>query len=143
MTASTQRPGPTLLIVDHQDWSSRSLESVLAINGYRVIRVRSAHRALEATKAQQPDLLFINSTLPDGDGIGLCWNVRRDARFGAGLPILLTAPEPPSRTQRLAALRAGAWEFVSYPIDPEELLLKVHSYVQARLQWADRKNQAG
>lgn len=55
--------------------------------------------------------------LPNGDGIGFCRIVRNDPRFGAGVPILMTTPEAPTRKQRLAALRAGAWEFFSYPLD--------------------------
>jgi DNA-binding response OmpR family regulator len=132
VTASIQPSRPTALIVDDQEWSARSLESVLEINGYRVVRVSSAHRAMEAADTHPPDLLFISCTLSDDNGLDLCRSVRQDSRFGTGLPILLTAPDTPTRTQRLAALRAGAWEFMSHPIDPEELLLKLDSYLRAR-----------
>ena len=53
LTASTHTPSPIALIVDDQEWSSRSLESVLSINGYRIIRVGSIHAALEAAGHEQ------------------------------------------------------------------------------------------
>ena len=132
LTASTQTQSPIALIVDDQEWSSRSLESVLSINGYRTIRADSIHAALEAVDHEQLDLLLISSDLPNDDGLDLCRAVRKKVKFGLGLPILMMAPDPPSRKRRLAALRAGAWEFLSHPIDPEELLLRLDTYLQAR-----------
>ena len=127
---SKQTHQPVVLIVDDQEWSSRSLESVLAIDGYHVIRARSAAQAMDTAAAHNPDLLVISRRLPNGDGIALCRTVRNDPRFGAGVPILMTTPEAPTRKQRLAALRAGAWEFFSYPLDPADLLLRLQSYLQ-------------
>jgi DNA-binding response OmpR family regulator len=132
VTASIQPSRPTVLIVDDQEWSARSLESVLEINGYRVVRASSAHRAMKAAHTHPPDLLFINCKLPDDDGLDLCRTVRQDSRFRAGLPIFLTAPDPPTRAQRLAALRAGAWEFLAHPFDAEELLLRLDLFLLAR-----------
>lgn len=132
LTASTQTQSPIALIVDDQEWSSRSLESVLSINGYRTIRAGSIHAALEAVEHEQLDLLLISSDLPNGNSLDLCRAVRKKVKFGLGLPILMMAPDPPSRKRRLAALRAGAWGFVSHPVDPEELLLRLDAYWQAR-----------
>ena len=132
VTKSIQPSRPTVLIVDDQEWSARSLESVLGINGYRVVRVSSAHQAMEAAHTHPPDLLFINCTPSDDNGVDLCHSVRQDSRFRAGLPILLTALDPPTRAQRLAALRAGAWDFLSYPLDAEDLLLRLDAYLRAR-----------
>jgi PleD family two-component response regulator len=123
-----------ILIVDGHEWASRSLESVLTTDGHRVTLAHTASQALEAARVQRPDLLLINSTLPNGDGIELCRALRQDAQSGVGLPILMTASEPPSRTRRLAALRAGAWEFLFHPIDAEDLKLRLHSYLEARFE---------
>jgi CheY-like chemotaxis protein len=132
VTASIQPSRPTVLIVDDQEWSARSLESVLEIHGYRVVRASSAHRAMKAAHKHPPDLLFISCTLPDDAGLDLCRSVRQDRRFRAGLPILFTALDTPTRSQRLDALRAGAWEFLAHPFDAEELLLRLDLYLQAR-----------
>lgn len=131
-----------MLIVDHREWSSRSLESVLSSDGCQVILAHTVRQAVDRATLHPPDLVFISNTLPNGDGIALCREFRGNARFGLGLPILVTSPEPCTRTERLAALRAGAWEFVSYPIDAEELLLRVHSFWQARLDLNRAREQS-
>lgn len=134
MTSSTPQAGPLALIVDNEEWFSRSLESVLSHEGYRVIIAHTASKGWEAAKAQLPDVLFISKRLPNRDGIDLCQTVSDDARLGPGLPIIVTADGPASRRDRLAALQAGAWEYLSFPIDPEELILKLRSFSRAKLE---------
>ena len=125
---------PVVLIVDDQEWSTRSLESVLAPNGYAVMRAYTARKGIERALVQPPDLLFVSTNLPNGDSVSLCSTLRKSPNFGASVPILVTSPERPTREQRLAALEAGAWEFISYPIDAQELLLRLGAYVHAKFE---------
>ncbi len=130
MTSTTATRRPLILIVDDHEWSSRSLESVLSGHRYGVIVTNRASHALEIARTQLPDLLFINNMLPNTDGVDLCRKLREAPYFGAIRPILVTSLDPPTRTQRLAALRAGAWEFITHPIDAEELLMRLDSYLR-------------
>ena len=130
----TQTRPPVVLIVDDQEWSTRSLESVLAPNGYAVMRAYTARKGVERALAQPPDLLFVSTNLPNGDSVSICRTLRRNPSFGSSIPILVTSPERPTREQRLAALEAGAWEFISYPIDAQELLLRLGAYVKAKFE---------
>ena len=125
---------PVVLIIDDQEWSTRSLESVLAPNGYAVTRAYNMAKGLERARAQPPDLVFVSLNLPDGDGVSVCRNLRSSLEFRDSIPILIISPERPTRDQRLAALEAGAWEFVSYPIDAHELLLRLDAYVRAKFE---------
>ncbi len=125
---------PVVLIVDDQEWSTRSLESVLAPQGYAVMRAFTAKAALERASAQPPDLVFVSNSLPDSEGIGLCRILYDSAALSAATPILMTSPSPPTRDQRLTALRAGAGDFISYPIDAPELLLRLGAFVRAKFE---------
>lgn len=125
---------PVVLIVDDQEWSTRSLESVLAPNGYAVMRAYTARKGLERALAQPPDLLFVSTNLPNGDSVTMCRALRKSPNFAASIPILVTSPERPTREQRLSAMEAGAWEFISYPIDAQELLLRLGAYVTAKFE---------
>jgi len=125
---------PVVLIIDDQEWSTRSLESVLAPNGYAVTRAYNMAKGLERARAQPPDLVFVSLSLPDGDGVSVCRGLRSSVEFSDSIPILIISPERPTRDQRLAALEAGAWEFVSYPIDAHELLLRLDAYVRAKFE---------
>ena len=125
---------PAVLIVDDQEWSARSLDSVLSPAGYAVMRAYTGLKGLEWARAQQPDLVFINSNLPDRPGIDLCRTMRDDPELGASIPILMLGAGRPTRDVRLAALEAGAWDVLSYPLDTQVLLLKIDAYVRAKLE---------
>jgi diguanylate cyclase (GGDEF)-like protein len=128
---------PVVLIVDDQEWSTRSLDSVLAPNGYAVVRAYTAAKGLERAQAQAPDLVFISNDLPDCTGAQLCHSFRDSAQLPHSVPLIIVSPERPTREQRINALEAGAWEFLSYPVDARELVLRLDCYIRAKFE-ADR-----
>ncbi len=97
-----------------------------------VIHVQSAALALEQSAAARPDAIILEADLPDMSGIEVCRLLHADPRVGYRVPILLLAAAKPTPEQRVAALRAGAWDFFVHPADPEELSLKLQTYVQAK-----------
>ncbi|HEX2092738.1 MAG TPA: response regulator [Longimicrobiaceae bacterium] len=125
---------PLALIVDDQEWSARSLESVLGPSGFAAVRLPTARLVLEQVHTISPDLLMIKSDLPELSGVELCSTLRSREVVEPTTPILITSAEPPTREQRLEALRAGAWEAIALPLGAEELLLKLHVYVRAKLE---------
>jgi len=141
--ANRHRPTrpPVVLIIDDHEWSTRSLESILAPNGYAVMRAYTGSKGLDRARSHRPDLVIIDVNLPDASGLDVCRALRADPHFGPSNPILITSPERATRPQRLEALRAGAWDFLSYPADAEELLLRLGAYVGAKLE-ADRLRDA-
>ena len=139
--ALSRRP-PLVLIVSNQEWSSRSLETILAPNGYAVLRAYTGASAMARARGTQPDIIVVDSTLPDYDGLELCRKIRRDRHVPLGLPIFIIGPEPPTRQRRIDALRAGAWEHLGQPLDAEEFLLRIEAFVRAKLD-ADRARAEG
>ena len=131
---------PIVLIIDDQEWSTRSLESVLAPDGFAVMRAYTAQAGLERARVQPPDLVFVSNNLPDSEAVGLCAALCDEVALSAATPILMTSPDPPTREQRLTALHAGAWDYISYPIDAQELLLRLGAYVRAKFE-ADRARE--
>lgn len=131
---------PLVLIANDQEWSTRSLESILWPNGYAVLRAYTGRKTLERARSAQPDLVIIDSSLPDVDSLELCRELRQEGGVRDSTPILMTAPVRPSRQQRLEALKAGAWEFLSYPLDAEELMLRLDGYMRAKFD-ADRARE--
>lgn len=129
-----ERPSrpPLVLVANEQEWSARSLESILGPNGYAVLRAYSGRQAIDLARTALPDVIIVDVRMPDIDGLEVCAELRADPRFGAATPIIVTASAPAARAQRLAALKAGAWEFFNQPLDGEVLLLKLQSYVRAK-----------
>jgi diguanylate cyclase (GGDEF)-like protein len=125
---------PLVLIANDQEWSARSLESILAPSGYSVVRAYTGQQALERARTAQPDLIILDAQMPDVHGFEVCRLLRSDPRFSATTPIIITTSGPSGRTQRLEAYRAGAWEFLGQPLDGEALLLKLATFLQCKLE---------
>ena len=123
---------PLVLIANDQEWSARSLESILGPNGFSVVRAYTGQQALERARTSQPDLIILDAQMPDMHGFDVCRTLRGDSRFSATTPIVITTSGPSGRTQRLEAYRAGAWEFLGQPLDGEALLLKLNTYLECK-----------
>lgn len=130
-------PPPLVLVANDQEWSARSLESILAPNGYAVLRAYTGQQALERARSARPDLVILDAQMPDLHGFEVCRQLRNDPRFSATTPILITTAGPSGRAQRLEAYKAGAWEFLGQPLDGESLLLKLSTFLASKLE-ADR-----
>jgi len=122
----------TVLVANDHEWTARSLETILAAEGYRVERAFTARQARERAAALRPDAFVLDVQLPDLDGMSLCRALRSEAVLGHAVPIFLTTAGPSGRAERLEAYRAGAWEFFGQPLDGETLLLKLKVYLEAK-----------
>jgi PleD family two-component response regulator len=136
MVELSKRPR-LVLIASHGEWVGRSVESVLELNGFTVLRVAGGRRALDLARRVNPDALLLDDSLTEMGGVEVCRALRDDPLFDHSIPIFVTSPAPASNRVRLAAYEAGAWDFVSQPLDVETLLLKLNTYVRARRRLED------
>jgi PleD family two-component response regulator len=126
------RPGATILVANDHEWTARSLETILTAEGHTVVRAFTAAQALERASQTRPDACIFDVQLPDQDGMTLCQLIRNMPFLGPAVPVFLTTAGPSGRHERLAAYRAGAWEFFGQPLDGEALLLKLNVYLGAK-----------
>jgi len=133
---------PLALLVEDREERMHWLAHLFETSGYAVLRERTARHARERARAAQPDLILTAADLPDMSGIELCRALCTDAQIPSSTPVFIALPESESREQRLAALRAGAWECITPPHDPDEILLKANAYVRAK-RAADRMRIEG
>lgn len=125
---------PLMLIANSQEWHSRSLESILGPHGYAVLRAYTGKQAIERARSSRPDLIILDTDLPDRDGLDVCRELRADANISPATPILITSPGHASRQRRLDALRAGAWDYIGSALDGEELPLRLDALLRAKLE---------
>ncbi|HEX9610472.1 MAG TPA: response regulator [Gemmatimonadales bacterium] len=120
---------PALLIAAAPE---RALGGALRGLPYAVTDVHTGALALERAHDVRPDVIIVQSDLPDMSAIHACRLLHDDPLIGHRVPILILSVDQPTPEQRVAALRAGAWDFLRYPRDVEEFLLTLQTYVQAK-----------
>ncbi|HTY06468.1 MAG TPA: response regulator [Gemmatimonadales bacterium] len=125
---------PLALIGSDQEWSIRSIESILGPHGYAVLRAYNGKEVLERAQSGQPDVVILDLRLPDQDGRVVCRALREQRIVTPATPILMISSGHPAKADRLKALQAGAWEVLSLPLDAEEFLLRLASFVQAKTE---------
>ena len=136
MVELSKRP-MLVLIASQGEWVGRSVESVLELNGFTVLRVAGGRRALDLARRVNPDAILLDDSLSEMGGVEVCRALRDDPLFDHSIPVIVTSPAPASNRVRLAAYEAGAWDFCSQPLDVETLLLKMSTYVRARRRLED------
>ena len=113
---------------------------MLGQGGYRVITAAKRPHVLEQARQHRPDGIILDLGLSGRDSFSLCRAVRADPAISRATPIILTTAGPAWRPQLLDALRAGAWELRSEPLDTQELVLRLRVY---RPLYRRRRGAAG
>ncbi len=114
--------GPILLLVEDDERARRALASYLDRKGYRVDEAASAHDAVRSWDARRPDLVILDLGLPDLDGVDLVRRYRREAFT----PIVVLSGRD-YETAKIAALEAGADDYVTKPFSTEELNARIRA----------------
>lgn len=119
-----------VLIVEDEPDIRAVLRTLLRTENYRTIEADTAARAEIEARSHKPDLLIVDLGLPDADGLTLIRNVRQ----WSPVPILVLSART-MEEQKIAALDAGADDYVTKPFSAPELL--------ARARAALRRNARG
>jgi len=133
---------PLVLLVDDQEWTSRSIESILRPKGHVVLKAYTGQQALDLVKKVSPDAVLVDIHLPDIHGIDLVRQLRQSPTVHSTTPMLVVTSSTVGRAERLDALSAGAWDILTHPVDPNELILRMDTFVRAK-QEADRVRDEG
>jgi len=128
---SVAPPRATVLVVD-DDPRNRTLVRGRLAPTYEILEAENGTGAIDLVERSTVDLVLLDVMMPDMNGFDACRAIKR--RAGAEfLPvILLTALN--SQEDKNEGLAAGADEFLSKPIDRQELSLRVHALITLRNQ---------
>jgi two-component system KDP operon response regulator KdpE len=128
MTASAGH----VLVCDDELQILRALKVVLRDAGFEVEATATAREALDAAAVRPPDAAIIDLMLPDGDGIEVC----RELRAWSAMPILVLSAIG-DEDQKVAALEAGADDYVTKPFGPRELVARLRAVLRRAAEPAD------
>jgi len=132
---------PTVLLIEDQEWTARSIESILRPENFAVIKTYTGHQGLEVAKKIGPDLVLVDRHLPDMQGEDVIAQLKRFRSVGIVTPIAAITSGPLSQAERLTLLRAGAWDVFTSPFVPEDLSLRIRTWTTAKIE-ADRGRNA-
>ncbi len=109
-----------VLVVDDEPPILRTLAVNLQARGYEVQLAKSGHEALALAARRHPDVVVLDLGLPDMDGV----EVIHGLRGWTAVPIIVLSART-AEAQKVAALDAGANDYVSKPFGMDELMARI------------------
>ena len=119
----------TILIVEDEPPIRRLLRATLGANDYRTLEAGTGAEALSALRHHRPDLVLLDLGLPDIDGQALIGRIRESSP----VPIVVLSSRG-DEAAKVAALDAGADDYVTKPFGADELLARLRAALRHRLQ---------
>lgn len=111
---------PLILLIDDEPQILRALKTILSANHFRIASAITGEQGIALAVAQPPDLIILDLTLPDMDGIQVCEQIREWSR----VPIIVLSVRESER-DKVAALDKGADDYLTKPFGIEELLARI------------------
>jgi DNA-binding NarL/FixJ family response regulator len=120
----------TIMVVDDVPANVDVVLAFLHESGYRVLVADSGFRGIEQLELELPDLIILDLMMPGMDGIETCLHIKARNEWKHIPIVMMTAADELSK--KLAAFEAGAVDFLTKPIQPEEVLARVQTHLHIR-----------
>lgn len=130
--SSPQAPAPVAVLVEDEAGIRRFVRTALESEGWAVYEAATLTRGRIAAATRRPDLVILDLGLPDGDGMALLTELRR----WSGAPVLVLSART-DEADKVAALDAGADDYLGKPFGVAELLARVRALMRRRVRAAD------
>lgn len=112
----------TILVVDDEPQIRRVLRATLASNGYIILEAKTGEEAVDLLRKGKPDLVLLDVNMPGMGGLAAA----REIRSASDMPIIMLTVQSAER-DKVAALDAGADDYVVKPFGIEELLARIRA----------------
>ncbi len=148
LTTSHQSSGPVILLIDNDQFMRTLLTSFMRAEGYQVIEANTGQGGLQAFKAHRPDLVILDSNIPDMDGLDCCqqlWQLSKLAQSSLAptyqalaedliipVPIIVTTALEGSRIEE-DIFAVGAIDYLPKPINCSLLRRYLRRYLTATM----------
>ncbi len=119
---------PTIMVVDDTVANLTLLGDLLRGEGYRVVQFPRGPMALEAARAQAPDLILLDIMMPEMDGFEVCRELKADPHL-AHIPVLFISAlgevDP-----KVEAFAAGGVDYITKPFERAEILARTRTQLE-------------
>lgn len=124
-----EQPG-LVLVVDDEEQNRTLLRDPLEARGYEVMEATNGMEALQRIGERHPDVILLDVMMPKMDGFEVCRKLRTFWKTAPIQVLMVTALS--ERKERLAGIEAGATDFLSKPIDIQEVCVRIGNAVAAK-----------
>src|ERR1051325_8770817 len=121
---------PRILIAEDNPEGAELLEAYLDGAGYDVEIAHDGDATLKKVQSWQPDLILLDVMMPKISGFEVCKRLRADAGSKSTGVLMITALDQQSDVER--AVEAGTDDFVTKPINKNELLKRIRALLESR-----------
>lgn len=128
---------PTVLVIEDEETIRHFVTQALTDEHCRVVEEGSVREGIVAASTHAPDLLIVDLGLPDGDGM----DVIRAVRAFSAAPIIVLSART-FENEKVAALDAGADDYLTKPFGMAELLARVRAQLRRRTKTANPENDS-
>jgi two-component system, OmpR family, KDP operon response regulator KdpE len=111
---------PLILLIDDEPQILRALKTILSSGHFKVISAVNGEEGIALAASQSPDVIILDLTLPDMDGIQVCEQIRE----WSAVPIIILSVRDGER-DKVAALDKGADDYLTKPFNIEELMARI------------------
>lgn len=125
-----------ILNVDDTDAARYAKSKILTRVGFKVISISNGTEALLKAKELLPDLILLDTKLPDINGFDVCRQLKADP-LTQSISVLQTSASFITSGDKITALNGGADNYLCEPIEPEELISNIKALI--RLSLAERE----
>jgi DNA-binding response OmpR family regulator len=115
----------TILVVDDELEIVKLVRAYLEKAGYRVVTAQDGREALLVTRHEKPDLIILDLTMPEMDGLEFTRRLRQERNTPI---VMLTARV--EETDRIIGLELGADDYVTKPFSPREIVARVRAVLR-------------
>ena len=112
-----------VLVVDDSKTELMFLTEILHQQGYQVRTAENAEQALARLEEEKSDLILMDVVMPGQNGFQLTRSLARNTKF-ADVPIIMCTSKN-QETDRVWGLRQGASDYITKPVNPQELQAKI------------------
>ena len=117
-----------ILIVDDSPTETHVLANLLQNNGYLVTVAADGRAGMEVARRNRPDLIIMDVVMPEVNGFQATRSLSRDPKT-RDIPIVIVTTKD-QETDRIWGLRQGARDYLTKPLDTDELLRKLGNLLE-------------
>jgi DNA-binding NarL/FixJ family response regulator len=119
-------PRGKILVVDDDKAFREFVTGLLDVAGYATAEAGTGKEAIDAAQKGRPALVLLDVKLPGVSGFEICRQLKD--QFGRDLPVFLISGVRAEAFDRAAGLLIGADDYLTKPVDPDELLARIRRY---------------